>query len=291
MIKSIKYFIQFIIVIFLFIIFFLIGKKLASNLSSYIFKTFGKFFRSSEIIRGNLKICFPENSDIQNDEIINKMWDNYGRTLAEYINLRFFQNNNDHIKILNLDKLEKLKSSKDPVLFFSGHFANFELMAMELEKQNFQISAIYRKLNNFFLNPIMEFFRTSYICKDQIAKPLPGEDKGGTRELLSRVKDRRNIALMVDQKLTEGIIAKLFNKDCYTTRIPAQFAKKYNYKLVPISLKRVDKYFFEMNILDEIDFSKEDSELQITNRINNVIEKMIKENPGQWIWTHKRWKI
>ena len=291
MIKSIKYFIQFIIVIFLFIIFFLIGRKLASNLSSYIFKTFGKFFRSSEIIRGNLKICFPENSDIQNDEIINKMWDNYGRTLAEYINLRFFQNNNDHIKILNLDKLEKLKSSKDPVLFFSGHFANFELMAMELEKQNFQISAIYRKLNNFFLNPIMEFFRTSYICKDQIAKPLPGEDKGGTRELLSRVKDRRNIALMVDQKLTEGIIAKLFNKDCYTTRIPAQFAKKYNYKLVPISLKRVDKYFFEMNILDEIDFSKEDSELQITNRINNVIEKMIKENPGQWIWTHKRWKI
>ena len=291
MIKSIKYFIQFIIVIFLFIIFFLIGRKLASNLSSYIFKTFGKFFRSKEIIRGNLKICFPENSDIQNDEIINKMWDNYGRTLAEYINLRFFQNNNDHIKILNLDKLEKLKSSKDPVLFFSGHFANFELMAMELEKQNLQISAIYRKLNNFFLNPIMEFFRTSYICKDQIAKPLPGEDKGGTRELLSRVKDRRNIALMVDQKLTEGIIAKLFNKDCYTTRIPAQFAKKYNYKLVPISLKRVDKYFFEMNILDEIDFSKEDSELQITNRINNVIEKMIKENPGQWIWTHKRWKI
>ena len=291
MIKSIKYFIQFIIVIFLFIIFFLIGRKLASNLSSYIFKTFGKFFRSKEIIRGNLKICFPENSDIQNDEIINKMWDNYGRTLAEYINLRFFQNNNDHIKILNLDKLEKLKSSKDPVLFFSGHFANFELMAMELEKQNFQISALYRKLNNFFLNPIMEFFRTSYICKDQIAKPLPGEDKGGTRELLSRVKDRRNIALMVDQKLTEGIIAKLFNKDCYTTRIPAQFAKKYNYKLVPISLKRVDKYFFEMNILDEIDFSKEDSELQITNRINNVIEKMIKENPDQWIWTHKRWKI
>ena len=291
MIKSIKYFIQFIIVIFLFIIFFLIGRKLASNLSSYIFKTFGKFFRSSEIIRGNLKICFPENSDIQNDEIINKMWDNYGRTLAEYINLRFFQNNNDHIKILNLDKLEKLKSSKDPVLFFSGHFANFELMAMELEKQNFQISALYRKLNNFFLNPIMEFFRTSYICKDQIAKPLPGEDKGGTRELLSRVKDRRNIALMVDQKLTEGIIAKLFNKDCYTTRIPAQFAKKYNYKLVPISLKRVDKYFFEMNILDEINFSKEDSELQITNRINNVIEKMIKENPDQWIWTHKRWKI
>tara|TARA_B100002052_G_C15873293_1_gene595732 strand:+ start:766 stop:1641 length:876 start_codon:yes stop_codon:yes gene_type:complete len=291
MIKSIKYFIQFIIVIFLFIIFFLIGRKLASNLSSYIFKTFGKFFRSSEIIRGNLKICFPENSDIQNDEIINKMWDNYGRTLAEYINLRFFQNNNDHIKILNLDKLEKLKNSKDPVLFFSGHFANFELMAMELEKQNFQISALYRKLNNFFLNPIMEFFRTSYICKDQIAKPLPGEDKGGTRELLSRVKDRRNIALMVDQKLTEGIIAKLFNKDCYTTRIPAQFAKKYNYKLVPISLKRVDKYFFEMNILDEINFSKEDSELQITNRINNVIEKMIKENPDQWIWTHKRWKI
>ena len=291
MIKSIKYFIQFIIIIFLFIIFFLIGRKLASNLSSYIFKTFGKFFRSKEIIRGNLKICFPENSDIQNDEIINKMWDNYGRTLAEYINLRFFQNNNDHIKILNLDKLEKLKSSKDPVLFFSGHFANFELMAMELEKQNLQISALYRKLNNFFLNPIMEFFRTSYICKDQIAKPLPGEDKGGTRELLSRVKDRRNIALMVDQKLTEGIIAKLFNKDCYTTRIPAQFAKKYNYKLVPISLKRVDKYFFEMNILDEIDFSKEDTELQITNRINNVIEKMIKENPGQWIWTHKRWKI
>ena len=96
---------------------------------------------------------------------------------------------------------------------------------------------------------------------------------------------------MVDQKLTEGITAKLFNKDCYTTRIPAQFAKKYSYKLVPISMKRIKKYFFEIDILDEINYSKEDTELQITNRINNVIEKMIKENPGQWIWTHKRWKL
>ena len=177
MIKSIKYFIQFIIVIFLFIIFFLIGRKLASNLSSYIFKTFGKIFRSKEIIRGNLKICFPENSDIQNDEIINKMWDNYGRTLAEYINLRFFQNNNDHIKILNLDKLEKLKKFKRSSAFFSGHFGNFELMAMELEKQNLQISALYRKLNNFFLNPIMEFLEHPISARIKLQNHFQGRTR------------------------------------------------------------------------------------------------------------------
>ena len=291
MIKFIKYFIQFIIIIFLFFIFILLGRKISSNLSACLFKIFGKFFRSNKIVESNLKICFPENSNRTNNDIIDSMWDNYGRTLAEYLCLRSFQNNNDHIKILNINKLESLKNSKDPVLFFSGHFGNFELMAMELEKQGFQISALYRKLNNLFLNPIMEFLRRSYICKDQISKPLPGKDKSGTRELLSRVKDKRNIALMVDQKLTEGITAKLFNKDCYTTRIPAQFAKKYSYKLVPISMKRIKKYFFEIDILDEINYSKEDTELQITNRINNVIEKMIKENPGQWIWTHKRWKL
>ena len=220
MIKFIKYFIQFIIIIFLFFIFILLGRKISSNLSACLFKIFGKFFRSNKIIESNLKICFPENSNRTNNDIIDSMWDNYGRTLAEYLCLRSFQNNNDHIKILNINKLESLKNSNDPVLFFSGHFGNFELMAMELEKQGFQISALYRKLNNLFLNPIMEFLRRSYICKDQISKPLPGKDKSGTRELLSRVKDKRNIALMVDQKLTEGITAKLFNKDCYTTRIP-----------------------------------------------------------------------
>ena len=132
MIKFIKYFIQLIIIIFLFFIFIFLGRKISSNLSACLFKIFGKFFRSNKIIESNLKICFPENSNRTNNDIIDSMWDNYGRTLAEYLCLRSFQNNNDHIKILNINKLESLKNSKDPVLFFSGHFGNFELMAMEL---------------------------------------------------------------------------------------------------------------------------------------------------------------
>ena len=289
--KLFKYFFEFIVVIFFFIIFKIIGIKNSSNFGCLIFKRIGPLIRNSKKIKKNIEIVFPKISKSEEKKIIDQMWCNYGRVFAEYMHLKKFRENKlNYIKV-NLEKFNRLKEKKRPILFFSGHFANFELLAMEIEKNGFELYALYRPLNNIFLNPIMEKLRTNYICKNQIPKSIPGKGKDGTRQLVRKIGQRRNIALMVDQKVTEGIQVDLFNRKAFTLNIPAQLALKHDYLLVPIEIKRENKIYFSINIKDPLVIDENDDHYSVTRKINMELEKMILNNPYQWIWTHDRWRL
>lgn len=290
--KTIKYFFEFISIISLFAIFKIIGLKNASNLGAILGKFIGPLFRSKDITKKNIKTGLGEINEQKESEIINDMWSNIGRTFAEYIFLKDFKFNRtnfDHMKINGTNYLDEIKRNNEPAIFYSGHFANFELMAMELDKFGIKCAAIYRPLNNFFLNPIMEYLRMKYICPNQIPK-----GRMGMREIIAKVKNSYSIALMVDQRVSEGPRTLFFNKPAHTTTIPAQLALKYNCKLVPISLERKEGANFEMTVHTPYKIQKtgndEEDTKNITNKINQIIEKMILRNPKQWIWTHNRWK-
>ena len=290
--KIIKYFFEFISIISLFCIFRIIGLSNASYLGSIMGRVIGPLFRSKNIIKQNIKNGLGEVDKKRETEIINGMWSNIGRTFAEYVFLKDFKFNKtnfDHIKINGTNYLNEIKNNNEPAIFYSGHFANFELMAMELDKFGIKCAAIYRPLNNFFLNPLMEYLRMKYICPNQIPK-----GRMGMREIISKVKDGYSIALMVDQRVSEGPRTPFFNKPAHTTTIPAQLALKYNCKLVPISLERKEGPNFEMTIHEPYKIEKtgndEEDTKNITLKINQIIEKMIITNPKQWIWSHNRWK-
>ena len=290
--KIIKYFFEFVTIISLFCIFKIIGLKNASNLGSVLGRFIGPLFRSKHITKQNIKIGLGELDQKKETEIINSMWSNIGRTFAEYPFLKDFKFNKinfDHIKINGTKYLEEIKKNNEPTIFYSCHFANFELMAMELDKFGIKCAAIYRPLNNFFLNPLMEYLRMKYICPNQIPK-----GRMGMREIISKVKDGYSIALMVDQRVSEGPRTPFFNKPAHTTTIPAQLALKYNCKLVPIFLERKEGPNFEMTIHEPYKIEKtgndEEDTKNITLKINQIIEKMIINNPKQWIWSHNRWK-
>ena len=290
--KIIKYFFEFISIISLFCIFKIIGLRNASNLGSVLGKLVGPLFRSKNIIKQNIATGLGSIDEKREYEIINGMWGNIGRTFAEYVFLKDFKFNKtdfNHIKINGTNHLDEIKKNNEPVIFYSGHFANFELMAMELDKFGIKCAAIYRPLNNFFLNPLMEYLRMKYICPNQIPK-----GRIGVREIIGKVKNKFSIALMVDQRVSEGPKTLFFNKPAHTTTIPAQIALKYNCKLVPISLERKEGPNFEMTIHEPYKIEKtgndEEDTKNITIKINQLIEKMILNNPKQWIWTHNRWK-
>ena len=290
--KIIKYFFEFITVITLFFIFKIIGLKNASNLGGMMGKFFGPLFRSKSITKKNIKIGLGEISKENEKEIINGMWSNIGRTFAEYVFLKDFKFNKinfNHVEINGTKYLDEIKKNNQSVIFYSGHFANFELMAMELDKFGIKCAAIYRPLNNFFLNPVMEYLRMKYICPNQIPK-----GRIGMREIISKMKNGYSIALMVDQRVSEGPREVFFNKPAHTTTIPAQLALKYDSKLVPISLERKEGIKFIMTIHEPYKVKKtgyEDQDTKnITLKINQILEKMIIKNPKQWIWSHNRWK-
>ena len=290
--KIIKYFFEFTSIISLFCIFKIIGLKNASNLGGVLGRFIGPFFRSKNITKQNIKIGLGNLDEKRETEIINAMWSNIGRTFAEYAflkNFKFDKTNFSHIKINGTNYLEQIKKNNEPVIFYSGHFANFELMAMELDKFGIKAAAIYRPLNNFLLNPIMEYLRMKYICPNQIPK-----GRMGMREIISRVKDGYSIALMVDQRVGEGLRIPFFNKPAHTTTVPAQLALKYNCRLVPIFLERKEGINFEMTVHEPYEIQKtgdtDQDTKSITLKINQLIEKMIIKNPTQWLWSHNRWK-
>ncbi len=190
------------------------------------------------------------------------------------------------ITVENQELLEKIKTQNKPVIFISGHFNNFELMAMHIEKSGINLAAIYRPLNNRFLNPIMENIRKNYICKKQIKKGI-----SGTKRLLKEFKNGTSIALMIDQRVSEGLKSNLFNQEALTTTIPAQFVKKYGATVVPIYIERSIDNNFKLRIFNEEQFSRNETIENITSKLNKILEKMIVANPHQWIWTHNRWKI
>jgi len=290
--KIIKYFFEFVSVISLFCIFKIIGLKNGSNLGSILGKFIGPLFRSKNIIKKNIKIGLGNIKEIKEEEIISGMWSNIGRTFAEYMFLKDFKLNKthfDHIKINGTNYLTEIKKSNESVIFYSGHFANFELMAMELDKFGIKTAAIYRPLNNFFLNPLMEYLRMKYICPNQIPK-----GRMGMREIINKIKNGYSIALMVDQRVGEGPRINFFNRPAQTTTIPAQLALKYDCKLVPISLKRIEDINFEMTVHEPYNIEKtgnaEQDTKNITLKINQIVEKMVIKNPTQWLWSHNRWK-
>ena len=285
--KHIKYFLEFIFIIFLFLIFKLIGLKLSRILASNLFVNLGPLFRSKKTIYSNISLAFPNSEENLKKNISKKMWQSYGKILAEYIFIKNFRNLNSekYLNITGQKILDDVKNSNEPVIFISGHFDNFELMAMHIEKSGINLAAIYRPLNNYFLNPTMENIRKKFICEKQIKKGV-----SGTKEILKHFKSGTSIALMIDQRVSQGIKSKFFNKDALTTTIPAQFVKKFNCKIVPIFIERNDVENFNLEIMNPLTFDNQETIESITLKLNKILEKMIVRNPYQWIWSHNRWK-
>tara|TARA_B100001564_G_C20354926_1_gene540652 strand:- start:56 stop:703 length:648 start_codon:yes stop_codon:yes gene_type:complete len=215
------------------------------------------------------------------------MWNNYGRVFAEYMYIKDFRVGKlkSNIELIGDEVLEEIKQQNKQVVFVSGHFSNFELMALSLEKKGIKLSAIYRPLNNIFLNKIIENIREKYICKNQIKKGL-----GGMKKLIKLKKNNFSTALMIDQRVSEGILSSFFNSQALTTTVPAQLVKKFNIPIVPVYIQRKEGIKFKIIVEKPLKFSEADKIEDITIKLNQVLEKMILRKPEQWIWSHNRWK-
>jgi KDO2-lipid IV(A) lauroyltransferase len=285
--KNIKYFFQFIFIIIFFSLFKLLGLRISSAIGGKIFEIIGPLFRSTNLIHSNIKKAFPDINLKDLNNITKLMWNNYGRVFAEYMFIKDFRTDrsSSKIKIEGQEILDKIKREGKPVVFISGHFSNFELMAMHIEKSGIKLSAIYRPLNNIFLNKIMERIRKKYICKNQIKKGI-----GGMKKLINLKKENYSTALMIDQRVSQGIVSNFFNHKALTTTVPAQLVKKYRIPVVPIFIERINDINFRIVIKNPVNFNHEVSIKDITEQLNRILEQMILFKPEEWIWSHNRWK-
>ena len=285
MIKFINYFIQSVIIYCFFLVGFILGIKNSRIVFSYMFSLIGPIFRSKKIVKRNLEIFSSQLTNKDKSKIINEMWKNYGKTFIEYIFLEKLRSDVKNVIIKGEENIFNVIEQKKPVIFVSGHFANFEIMSMEITKRNIKLATIYRPLNNFFLNPFMEYLRKKNVCRYQIKKGI-----SGVRDAIKFLKKDYSIAMMIDQRVSEGEKINFFNKPALTTTLPAQLSMKLNLKIVPIFIERTKDDKFLIEFLKPIDNEKFQDKIELSKELNKILENMINRNPFQWIWTHNRWK-
>ncbi|MBL6937836.1 MAG: lysophospholipid acyltransferase family protein [Alphaproteobacteria bacterium] len=252
------------------------------------------FYRVTPIMnraRENLRAAFPEKSEAEREEIVVDMCDNLGRTVAEYGHLAKFSMHgpNPRLEIVNREYGQTACDSGKGVMFFSGHFANWEMMPFIARQLGFEGGEVYRPPNNPYIDRWLVAQRVANGPADQIAKGVQG-----TRRIFTLLRRGKAIFLLTDQKTNEGIAAPFFGREAMTTPAPAMFALKLGSILLPAVNERIDGgRRFRMTIYPPLQYTPtgdQDRDVHaLTCLINEAVEKMVRAKPSMWLWIHRRW--
>lgn len=277
---------------FLFIgLFRILGLNAASALGGFIGReVFYRMGGTMKRARNSLRAAYPEKSDAEIEAIVKEMCDNLGRTVAEYAHFdKFFITGKDaRIEISGLDIADRVIASDKAKIFISGHFANWEVMLIAFAQYGLQGGTVYRPVNNIYIDRWMARQRTTYGPKELISKGAQG-----TRRIFSLLRQKSTVNILVDQKTNEGLPVPFFGRVAMTTPAPALLALKTGAIILPLCNERLKGSHFRMHVHEPIDFTPSGDHdrdvLALTQKINDVIEEMVRARPSQWLWIHRRW--
>ncbi|MEM8985442.1 MAG: lysophospholipid acyltransferase family protein [Pseudomonadota bacterium] len=268
-----------------------LGPDRASALGGWIGRHIGTRLRGVTK-RGvhNLKAAFPEKSDTEINAIVADVWENLGRTAAEYAHLDAFHPFEDggRVAVEGAERLRQICASGKPAVFVTAHYANWEVMAIMLSRSGLKFGFVYRAANNPLVDREIIERRNAVTTAVQIPK-----GKRGGRALLEVMRKGHSIAMLVDQKLNDGIRVPFMGRDAMTPPAAARMALKFNAPVIPLAIERVKGATFVAKVKDPIPFEptgdrNEDIRL-LTTKVNEALEDQIRSRPGEWLWLHRRW--
>jgi len=265
----------------------LIGVDAASAVGGFIGREIFARTRVTKRAHDNLIAAFPEKSAAERDAIIRTMWDNLGRTVAEYAHLDKFDlgGPDPRIRVNNLEEIDKIRGRG--VLIVSGHFANWEIMPISASRYGLDGAIVYRPPNNPYVDRYIARARAHKGYAEQISKHQ------GTRRIFTLLRGGKAILLLADQKTNEGIPVPFFGRDAMTTPAPAALALKLKVPMIFASNKRLGGARFAVTVYPPLDFTPsgdDDADMRaMTAAINLRLEEMVRADPGQWLWIHRRW--
>ena len=289
MFRNIRYFIEWLLISSALWYLGRLDFKQASDTGGKFFRIIGPYLKRSRIARGNLRRAMPELDDQRVEKVIAGMWENLGRVFAEFPHVGSMnpEQLNEILEVEGLEHLATLRQLNRGSIFFTGHIANWELSGKALAVNGFPLSVVYRKGNNPWLDRIIQGSRGLY----QTSAIPKGKD--GARLLLQSVRERRNIGVLIDQKMNDGIPVPFFGRDAMTSPAIARLALKFDCPIGPGHVVRKQGHLQKFIISPPLELKKtgdqEQDVLNITAEINSILEGWIRDNPAQWIWIHNRW--
>ncbi|AIL65147.1 lipid A biosynthesis lauroyl acyltransferase [Rickettsiales bacterium Ac37b] len=287
--RIIKHFIEFLVVKIFFTLFRCVSIDTASNIGGFIGRNVGVYLPVSKIAYNNIKMTFTCLDDREIKDIIFKMWDNLGRVFGEFPHIYNLSKEEfgKRVEVQGIENLNYIKDNQNSGIFFSAHMANWEITPRIPIEHNMNLALIYRAANNKRVDQV--------ICKERNKYGIQLITKGAkmAKQIIASLKTGNAIAMLVDQKMNDGIKVPLLGYNAMTPTAIAKLALKFNCPIIPAQVIRKKGAYFTVKIFSplEIKVSNNNSQdiFNIMYNINNILSTWITEYPEQWFWVHKRW--
>lgn len=265
-----------------------LGLERASTLGGRLLRTFGPMTGVHRTVLRNLTLAFPGMDPAERERLAMAQWDQTGRTFAELTMMDRLTPASGRIEIVGAERLEAIRTAGRPVVFVSGHFANFELMPAVILAAGIPCQITYRATNNPYVDRQIRANRARYGVK--LFAPKGGD---GARELLAGLQRGESVALMNDQKFSEGPEVRFFGHPVNAAPGPSRLALRFGTVLQPMSVTRLPGVRFRLTVHEPIELeSTGDRSADIARGVQAVttfVEDRVQEHPVDWFWVHKRW--
>ncbi len=265
----------------------LLGVERASGFGGKLLRTLGPLTGTHKTVTRNLRIAFPDMDAAERDSLAVEQWEQTGRTFAELAVMDRLTPESGRIDIVGLERLHAVRDSGKPVVLISGHLANFEVMAAVIMSAGVPCQVTYRAANNPYVDALIRQSRERYGIK------LFAPKGDGTRELMAGMKRGESIALLVDQKYSQGPEVEFFGQPVNASPGAARMALKFGTVMQPLSVVRLPGVRFRVTAHEPIAVpdtgDKAADVLAGVQAANRFVEDRVREHPVDWFWVHKRW--
>ena len=260
-----------------------------SDFGGSLFRALGPRTRANRVAERNLRIAFPDADDAEINRLLRAQWTELGRSLAEFLVLDRVVADTSRVRVEGEALLGAIAAGDRPVVFISGHFSCFELMAAAIIKAGVKCQITYRAMNNPYVDASVRKNRFRYGVRLFAPKGLEG-----ARVLMRGLQRGESVALMNDQNFNGGVAAPLFGHMAHTAPGPATFALRFGIPIQPMSVQRVGPGArFKVIVHDQIrleDTGDREADIEAgVRKINAFIEERVRARPTEWFWVHRRW--
>lgn len=260
----------------------------ASDMGAWLLKAIGPITPTQKLVRQNLDLAFPDKDEAWKANVARAQWDNLGRTFAEFAIMDRIRIANGRVEVVNMERLKAIAESQTPVVFISGHFANWEIMPSTIVDAGVDCQMTYRAANNPYVDERIKAGRMRYGVR--LFAPKGGD---GAKELLIAMAKGESVALMNDQKFNRGVATPFFGRSVDTAPGPTRLAMRFGTVLQPMTVERLHKARFRVIVhepikVDDTGHKAVDIDSTVA-KVSAFIEEVVRARPEEWFWVHKRW--